>query len=181
MKNLMKIIAFCILVVAALKPAFSQENIVKLYPVGFHLNTGGSGSNSVGFLFKVGFERVFTDKLSGQINLGLLINRYKYDFGYFGGAYTESYARFVIEPQVKYYLLDDAPHGLYVGGYFFVAARNGALMGIGPNVGYQFFLLDDRLALDANVGMGVGFWVGSGVSGNVGFDMPFQVGAGWGF
>lgn len=176
MKGLMMIALFAIMSTAV----HAQENIVKLYPAGFHLSTGG-GTTNTAYLFKAGYERVFSDKLSGQINLGFQTNRYKYDLGYFGGSYTVSWTSFVIEPQVKYYLLDTAPHGLYVGGYFIAAVRSGsAIMGLGPNVGYQYFFLDDRLALDASLGIGVAILTGGG-STNAGFDMPFQVGAGWAF
>ncbi len=181
MKGLFTVLLFSFFSASAL----AQENIVKAYPLGFHVNTGGSGYNTVGYLFKfASYERVFSDKISGQINFGILFNRYKYTTWGWNGYYdvSASYNQFVIEPQVKVYLMDAAPHGLYVGGYYFMAVRSGgATMGVGPNVGYQYFLLDDRLALDANIGVGVGFWVGSGVSGSVGFEMPFQVGAGWAF
>lgn len=159
----------------------AQENIPKLYPTGFMYNSGDNwGAN---YMFKMGFERVFTDKLSGQGNFGIGVYRGGVRVRGFGRVRGGGLTMVLVEPQINYYVLDNAPHGLYLGGFYKLGfARNlgGAFMAVGPNVGYQYFLLENRLALDGTVGMGASFYAGTG-NAAAGFHLQFSVGAGYAF
>ena len=176
MKKTISIIAVITAFLAFSSPIHSQDNIVKLYPAGLMYNSGdGTGAN---YMFKWGYERVFTDKISAEFDMGIVIQSVKVDFG-FGSTRATNTIFFPIDVHANYYILDDAPQGLYAGAYYFLGFGSVFMAG-GAHIGYQHFFVDDQLALDARLGFGGGGWV-SGCDGCGGFNMPFEVGAGWRF
>ncbi|MFT4525508.1 MAG: hypothetical protein ACI9FU_001047 [Granulosicoccus sp.] len=154
----------------------AQKNIVKFVPVGGVVQTqhaGGESLTSGFYKIAVGYERVFGAKTSGQFDLGGLL-----------GTQLGQGSMGYIKAAFKYYLLDDAPHGLNLGAYVPVAFGSLAVItGLGANVGYQMFFLDDRLAAGADLGIGFGYvaGIGEGAGGNPGANIDISVGAGYAF
>lgn len=158
----------------------AQENIAKFQPTGMLYNSGDNWNAN--YMMKFGFERVFTNKVSGQFNLGFAFLRTTYR-GYFVATRTFKKTMVLLEPEFRYYILDNAPKSLYLGGFYklgFYNGLGGAFMAIGPQVGYQYLLLNDRLALDGSLGMGASFYAGIG-NALAGFHLQFAVGAGYAF
>jgi len=181
MKNAMKTVIPFMLVFMLMHSSAAQENIVKLRPAGVWVQTlkkidaGGFGSskrNIADYDLGISFEHVLNDDLSLAGD---------FDFVFTG------VTLFLFRPSVNYYLMDSAPNELYVGGYFEVGGGNigyGAHIGLGPKAGYQYLLLDDQLALLAELGLGFGMFTDAALDGSgpgAGVNLYFTVGAGYAF
>ena len=154
----------------------AQDNIVKVKPIGLFVQTSSTDAflllSKASYSAGVAFEHVLTDKFSAQLNLELV-----FGFGTIG----------VIKPELRYYILDQAPHGFYAGGYTdFGIGGIGAVgfhFALGGEGGYQMFFFDDRLAVDGNVQAGFGLLGGTGYSNppSLGFHIYPSVAAGYAF
>jgi hypothetical protein len=149
--------------------AQAQKNIFKASPAGVYGLSGGLGAN---YSANFAYERVLSDKLSFQQNLDINL----VSLGFFGSATWVN-----IKPELKVYLLDNAPNSLFTGGALGIGLGNniggGVLITVAPQVGYQHLFLDDRLAVEGDLELGVGI----GSNGNAAFYGRFAVSVGWAF
>ena len=169
MKNTLLTALLGVLITCSTSVNAQQDNIVKFIPLGAMIQTshfGGASAVGGGYSLSAGYERVLGANSSIQANLG----------GVFGnGAFG------LVKLQYRHYLLKNAPHGLHIGGYIPLGfATNAVIVGIGPQVGYQMFFLDNQLAVGADLGLGFGYTV-VGSSGAAGVNFGLDIGAGYAF
>ena len=176
MKKFIAAISLCLSITAT---SFAQDQVLKFAPIGFYqYSADGFGS---GYSFQFGYERVVSQNITAQINVGAEFRNRIFNF-VFGSARLNDY-RLFLKPEMAYYLLNESLDGLYLGGFYtigFGGDVGGALMGLGPQVGYQFLLLQNQLAVDLNLEIGPGFLISTDDS-NIGFHSYISVSVGYAF